>query len=91
MTARVTRSPKGRSNYLKKGSNNVICDRTGFKIKSDEGMYEWNGLFVRKESFERRQPQDLIRGFPDRQQPEVSRPGGDDVFLSIGDVTADDL
>ena len=91
MTARITQQSKGRANFLRHGSNNVICDRTGFKIKVEEGRYEWNGLFVRNESYERRQPQDLLRGFGDRQQPEVSRPGGEDVFLGPGDVTADDL
>ncbi len=53
---------------------------------------EWNGFFVKKDkTWERRQPQDLIRGFPDRQQPEISRPGTGDVFIGPGDVTADDL
>lgn len=81
MPARVTRQ-KGRANYLSPGTNNVICDRTGFKIKADQGRKEWNGFFVRKESWERRQPQDLIRGFPDHQQPDVSRPGTEDVFTT---------
>ena len=91
MPTRILSKGKGRSNFYKPGTNNVECDRTGFKIKADEGQLEWNGWFVRKKSFEARQPQDLLRGFVDRQQPSVSRPGTGDKFLAIGDVTADDL
>ncbi len=82
MPARVTQSRRGRANFKRPGSNNVICDRTGFKIKVEDGQYEWNGLFVRSKSYERRQPQDLLRGFADHQQPEVSRPPGTDVFIT---------
>lgn len=90
MSARITKT-KGRANYLKKGDNNVICDRTGFKLKASDCQFEWNGLFVRKESFEERHPQDLLKGFPDRQQPNVSRPGTGDTFLGTNEVTRDDL
>lgn len=82
---------KSRANFYRPGSNNVICDRTGFKMKVEDCKKEWNGFFVRRESWERRQPQDLLKGFPDRQQPDVSRPGTGDVFLDPGDVTPDDL
>ncbi len=77
--------------YFEMGSNNVECDRTGFKLKASECRLEWNGFFVRNKSWERRQPQDLLRGFPDRQNPDVSRPGTGDVFLGTNEVTADDL
>ena len=91
MPARFTDRKRGRANFQRIGSNNVICDRTGFKMKVEDCRYEWNGLFVRKESFEHRQPQDLLRGFPDDQSVRNSRPGGPDVFISSTDVTADDL
>jgi len=81
MPAKVTRQ-YGRANFVKPGTNNVICDRTGFKMKASDCRLEWNGLFVRKKSWERRQPQDLIRGFPDHQQPAFSRPGQADVFIT---------
>ena len=82
MPARTGRmgSRRGRANFLRKGTNNVECDRSGFKIKATEGRKEWNGYFVYKKFWERRQPQDFLRGFPDRQQPDVSRPGTGDVF-----------
>lgn len=90
MPAKVTRK-SGRANYLKKGDNNVICDITGFKMKASDCRKTWDGFFVRKESWERRQPQDLLRGFPDRQQPNVSRPGTEDVFLAPNEVKPEDL
>jgi len=82
---------KGRANYYKKGDNNVICDFSGFKAKSTDCKYMWNGLFVLKEFWEARQPLDYIKGIPDDQSPNVSRPGGPDVFLSPGEVTPSDL
>lgn len=90
MPAKVTRQ-EGRANYKKPGTNNVICDRTGFKMKSDDCRLEWNGLLVRKKSWERRQPQDLLKGFPDHQQPDISRPGTGDVFLAPNAVKPEDL
>lgn len=79
------------ANYYQDGGYNVVCDRTGFKIKATGARMEWNSFFVRKESYEVRQPQDLIRGFPDRQNVDVPRPGTGDVFLATNEVTADDL
>ena len=78
-------------NYYKKGSNNVICDRTGFKLKAEDVVEEWNGFKVRKQSFEERHPQDNLKGFRDNQTPKVSRPEQDDVFLEVGEVTPEDL
>jgi hypothetical protein len=92
MPARTGIRPSGSvDNPGETGDNNVICDRTGFKIKASEGRYEWNGLFVRNESWEPRQPLDFIKGIKDDQRPAVARPGAEDVFIGPGDVTSDDL
>lgn len=91
MPARVTKNNSGNNSYFANGQNNVICDRTGFKVKSGDTRREWNGLVVRKESFERRQPLDLLQSIPDDQSPAVSRPDTDPVFLSAGEVKASDL
>ncbi len=91
MPARVQHKRKGVANFYSPGNNNVECDRTGFKMKVNMCRLEWNGFFVRRESWEPRQPQDLLRGFPDRQQPDVSRPGTGDVFLEPNSVKPDDL
>ena len=91
MPARTKQHKRGKNSYYEKGSNNVECDRTGFKMKASGCSFEWNGFFVRNQSWEERQPQDLLRGFPDRQQPDVSRPGTGDVFLGTNEVKAEDL
>jgi len=71
----------------------LICDRTGFKIPISEGlMEEWNGRMVRKESFEPRHPQDFVRGVSENQEGSP-RPEQGDRFIGtdIPAVTTDDL
>lgn len=85
------RTGKSRANFYRHGTNNVEDDRTGFKRKANDCRMEWNHFFVGKDKWERRQPQDLLRGFPDRQQPEVSRPGTGDNFVGLTEVSRDDL
>lgn len=82
---------KGRANFYKKGTNNVICDRSGFKVKAIDCKMEWNGLFVRHELWEERHPQDFLTGIPDHQAASVSRPESEPVYLSANEVTEDDL
>jgi len=62
------------ANYYKKGSWNVKCARTGFKIKAEDARQEWNGLIVRRESWEPRQPQDYVKGVPDNPAVPLARP-----------------
>ncbi len=73
------------------GQYDVFCDRTGFRVKAFEALKEWNGLFVRRESFEERQPLDFLRGVRDDQSVPISRPEGADRFLTKGEVTPDSL
>ncbi len=77
--------------FSKWGNHNLICDKSGFKIPSDEARKEWQGLLVRKESWERRHPQDKVRAKYDSQSVKDARPEGTDVFLEPGDVGVDDL
>jgi len=86
MPARTGMKRRGRESYFEFGTNNVECDRTGFKIKANEGSFEWNGLFVRDQSWEERQPLDLLRGLPDNQQPSVARPGTGNQFVADTDA-----
>lgn len=81
----------GHADHYVPGAHNKICDRTGFKIKSGEAQKEWNNHIVRRLSFEMRQPQDLLRSRPDRQQVADPRSEATDVFLGTNDVSADDL
>jgi len=91
MPARNMDKQRGRANYYRHGANNIISDRSGFKIKADDSRQEWNGFIVGDDEWEARQPQDLLRGFSDRQAAAINRPGSPDVFLTIGDVKASDL
>lgn len=73
------------------GDYNRICERTGFKVKASQTLKEWTGRIVRKESFELRQPQDLIRVRPERQMVHDPRSEPDDNFLATNEVVASDL
>lgn len=76
----------------KGGDYFVRCQRTGFKLLRSECVHEWNGLLVRRESHEGRQPQDFVRGRPDRQAAEDPSPDyTEDYFLTATEVTADSL
>lgn len=77
--------------YSRPGDHNVICDRTGYKVKRSECIREWNGLLVRRESWEPRHPQDFVRAFEDDQSVRDPRSEANDRFLEPGDVTADNL
>ena len=81
----------GKADFWKPGDYNIICDRTGFKVKASWAHKEWNGNTVRNESWEPRHPQDLIRSIPDRQDVPDPNPEAEDTFLAVGDVTVDDL
>ena len=73
------------------GDPNVICDRSGMKVRMSQTRKEWNGLRVRIEDWEPRHPQDFVRGRRDNQAVRDPRPEGTDVFLTTNEVTADDL
>jgi len=78
------------------GQWNAICDRCGFKFKSNQLKKEWNGLRTchgagTNNCWEPRHPQDFKRGKPDRQAPPWTKPEPVDVFRGPNDVTPDDL
>jgi len=60
--------------YYKPGSFYRICDRTGFATRAERTQREWQGLIVRREVFEPRQPQDFVRGVSDIQTVPYPRP-----------------
>jgi len=71
--------------------NYLICDRTGFRVSVKEGLVEeWNGLRVRRQSYESRHAQDFVRGV-DEQLTESERPEQTDRFLETNEVSASDL
>ncbi len=59
-------------------AHNVICDRSGFKVKSTEALKEWHHSFVRREDYEQRHPQDFVRAVRDVQSVPNPRPGAPD-------------
>lgn len=74
-------------------SHYEICERSGFRVRRGELVEEWTGVMVRKESFERRNAQDFVRGVSDDQHGSP-RPEQDDQFVQEkfpGGVTLDDL
>ena len=79
------------ANYFKPGAHNVICDRTGFKIKSTHARKEWNGRLVRRESWEPRHPQDLIEARQEAPGVRDARPRPDDYFVDTNEVTPESL
>jgi len=75
----------------------AICDRCGFKYDIAKLRKEWTGLMVcdgpgTNDCWDPKHPQLSVRGVPDNQgvRPNM-RPEPADVFVDVGDVTADDL
>jgi hypothetical protein len=71
----------GRADFWNPGDYNVICDRTGFKMKRSQCLKEWTGLIVRRESFEERHPQDFLRSFEDHQAVPDPRSEATNAFI----------
>jgi len=61
---------------------NGICDRCGFRFKLAALRKEWTGLKVCSGCFDHRNPQDFVRGVPDRQAVRDPRPEPADVFVA---------
>lgn len=79
------------SNAVEVPSNYEICDRTGFRVERGQLVKQWDGLMVRRESWERRQPQDFVRATSDRPKGSP-RPEQTDTFIQDDDqVSVSDL
>jgi hypothetical protein len=65
------------------GSFYRTCDQTGFKVRSGHTKKQWNGLIVRKESWEARNPQDLVKGIADYQNVPEPRPRPTPDYIDI--------
>jgi len=48
-------------NHLILGNWNALCDSCGRKFKATDLQKRWDGLFVCREDWEQRHPQDLLR------------------------------
>ena len=74
------------------GDYYVTCDISGLKVKYSETKSTWDNLLVRSDIYDPRQPQDFVRGRSEDIAAENPRSGWlDDNFISVGDVTPEDL
>lgn len=64
----------GRADYLALGDWNATCDMCGKKFKASMLKRRWDGAMVCTEDWEPRQPQDFVRGVPDKMAPPWTRP-----------------
>lgn len=56
---------RGRKEYFESGTWNSLCARCSLKFKFNELKEEWDGNFVCPDCWERRHPQDFVRGIPE--------------------------
>lgn len=69
---------------------NYICDFSGFKVKTV--VKNWDGAMVDPRFRDKRNPQDFVRGVPDRQDLPFTRPEAPDTFVDpLNPVRAEDL
>lgn len=69
----------------------VICDISGRKVRMSDTRKMYNGLRVHWRYWCPQHPQEFMEGIVEHPEVKDARPRGTDVFISIGDVTADDL
>lgn len=63
----MTTPGKGRADYLELGDWNAACSMCGRKRKASTMVKNWQGMWRCPEHNEPRQPQDFVRGIPDKQ------------------------
>ena len=86
--------PPTNANATEEASNYLICERSGFRVRVDEGLKtEWNGLMVRAKDWERRQPQDFVRSIREDKQGSIRPEAPDRTIAEVfpNGVTQDDL
>jgi hypothetical protein len=80
----VTAADRPTNNTATAGpTNNLICDRTGFKVSVSDGLKkEWTGRTVRASSYESRHPLDFMRPNTSEGQKGSEAPEGTDEYIS---------
>ena len=73
---------------MSSGNNNVICDRTGYKVQAKYCKKTWDGLFViaNPKYWEPKHPQLEIPNVKDDITVAIARPEGQDVFIDAVDI-----
>lgn len=73
------------------GNHLAVCDVCGFTVYRSDLRQRWDGMLVCTKDWEPRNAQDFVRGVQDNQAVHDARPRQPDVFVSPGDVKAEDL
>ena len=73
------------------GDSKSVCDRCGHDYKHSQLSKEWTGAMVCRDCWDPRHPQDSIRIRAERNNVRDPRPAPAYRFLSVGEITADDL
>ena len=70
----------------------VICDMCGFEKLRSQCVFNWKKQLVCKDTcYEPRHPQEFVKVRPEKTSVPDARPEAADSFLSMGEVTIDDL
>jgi len=86
-------SPPVNNNVVEVPSNYQICQRSGFRVPTAEGLVqdgEDSGLWVRKEDYDPWHPQNSVRSLPETRKGSVS-PEQPDNFLAASLTDPDAL
>lgn len=78
--------PKGKADNLELGDWNAVCWECGRKFKASQLLRHWQGYYLCPEHWEPRQPQDFVRGVPDKPAaPWIQQPS-DEFVADICDI-----
>lgn len=78
----MTRKPSEQPQFYLPGSNYIIDDESGFRVRVEDARIQWNGLLVDKTRWEARQPQDFVKGVRDDQSVPDPRPVAPATFVA---------
>ena len=74
-------------NWLDKNSYNALCDSCGRKFKASQLLRRWDGLYVCKQDYETRHPQDFLRVQKEKISVPWSRPySATDTYINTCDL-----
>lgn len=73
---------KGPKDFFKLGDWNARCDQCYLKCKASEMFLRWDNARVCWRCMEIRNPQDFVRGVPDKMAPPWTRPTPPPTFVS---------
>lgn len=71
------------ADFFALGDWNAQCFRCGRKFKASLMRKTWEGFYTCPRCWEPRQPQDYVRGVPDKPSPEWTQPQPADDFVEF--------